>query len=88
MTKDLFNRIYFGAWIIVERHFCTCTCSYCRQTTRKTVALTRFVSLGLWLPECKANNSWRVLFFDRPFDTLYIRWTLPKSLKPFGRKLI
>lgn len=45
-------------------------------------------SFGLMLPEDKSAKAWRVLWWKSGKNITYLRWTLPKTLRPFGRKLV
>jgi hypothetical protein len=53
---------------IFERHSHPCACSYCEKAN----AVPFF---GLWLPACKAWNSWRVLWLRGRKWNYYARWT-------------
>ena len=75
----LYDKIFIGAWIILERHFpLVCNCSYCqhRRIEKQT--------LRLWLPEDRSCHSWRVLCWTKGDAYYFLRSTLPK-LSWFGR---
>jgi hypothetical protein len=55
--------------MLFERHTNRCSCSYCMGLKKK---------IGLWLPEDKSWNSWRVIYFKLFGYNFYLRWTLPK----------
>lgn len=58
-------------WIIREVHYAfTCDCSYCREFGHKL--------FGIALPECKAPNSWRIIYWRWKGNLHIIRWTLAK----------
>ncbi len=54
---------------LYERHSLGCECSYCNDLTTHA----RY-SCGLWLPECKAWNSWRVLWMVGSTWRHYVRF--------------
>lgn len=60
--------------VLIERHSGQCSCSYCDKATGR---------FGVWLPQCKAWNSWRVVYW-RLRHRYYVRWTLPRWL-PLAR---
>jgi hypothetical protein len=68
-SHQLWQRTVLGAWILRESHDTLCGCSYCREMGG---------TIGLALPECKARNSWRVLWWVRNGKLQVLRWTLPK----------
>ncbi len=47
------------------------------------ITVKRFIA-GLWLPQDKSWNSWRVLFLRWRGNAVYLRWTLPqpKAARP------
>ncbi len=71
LNRTLWESHLRNSWIKLEWHTTVCCCSYCR--TQKRV-------IGLWLPQNKSWNSWRVLFLQCGAGTLYFRWTLPNPL--------
>ena len=67
-SSQLWQRTILGAWILREEHDMLCGCSYCREMGG---------TIGLALPEYKARNSWRVLWWVRNNRLQVLRWTLP-----------
>ena len=79
MEKQLFNRVIMGAWVLLERHTLTCTCSYCHEE-RKVNTKIRIV-----LPKSKASNAWRrISYRNKDGSWTYLRSTLPKLSYFFG----
>ena len=76
MNKDkmntIFGKIIMGAWFLIEKHQCGCTCSYCEEE-RNLDKKFRVV-----LPKCKSANTWSRISVKRPDGYLYIRSTLMK----------
>lgn len=56
--------------VLREVHDVGCDCSYCRTFAAKGRA-------GIELPECKARNSWRILWWRWRGRLHVLRWTLP-----------
>lgn len=71
-SEYVYETTFMDAWILLERHNRKiCTCSYCRKRCLESS------KIKLWLPECKARNSWRVLCWNRNGYYYYLRSTLP-----------
>lgn len=68
-SRQLWQLTILGAWILREEHDTLCGCSYCREMGG---------TIGIALPECKASNSWRVVWWVRNKRLQVLRWTLPR----------
>ena len=78
-NKDLWEwkGNFIFSWVLREVHYPTCTCSYCVGTgLHKDGKLKGW--FGLALPECKAPNSWRILYWRWRGNLHLIRWTLAR----------
>ena len=59
----------FKAAQILELHRRGCSCSYCEKPVW---------GAAIWLPRCKAANSWRILALNFILFRVYLRTTLPQ----------
>ena len=67
-TKKMWYLKIFKSWILRETHYKLCECSYCKEFNG---------SCGMALPECKARNSWRIIWWRKNDKLEILRWTLP-----------
>lgn len=84
------QRSLLGAWIVRESHQNGCACSYCQilAPSRYAAVESHGGHLGLALPQCRARNAWRILWWRRrraPGTLHILRWTLP-SYWPVRKK--
>lgn len=78
-NETIFETTFMDSWILLERHFPKiCNCSYCQDKNLEIKTIKRLWDLSLWLPPCRASNSWRVISWKKNDAYYFLRWTLPK----------
>lgn len=65
--------------VLRERHDVGCSCSYCMTFAANGRG-------GIQLPECKAPNAWRIIWWRWKGRLHVLRWTLPRTWSKEVRK--